>query len=149
MLFHRRVTPEHKISWYLCGERHYENKVYCPRTQHSAPARARTLGLVHRTNHFASNTGQKNVAHTSSRFSSVLSGPSSLSNFRKVLIWAALILISVVSFSDSPSIAASSSWSGITTAESSGSSSWSSSMVVDSVERWSGPGMLFLGGYNQ
>ena len=82
---------------------------------------------------------------TSSRFSSVLSGPSSteLPNLRKLLICAALMLISVVRLSGSSSMATS-SWSGITPMESSGSSSCRSSMVVDNVDRLSGPGMLFL-----
>ena len=47
MLVHRRVTPSSiKIRRYpfihLGGERHYESKVFCPRTQRSAPARDRT-----------------------------------------------------------------------------------------------------------
>ena len=57
------------------------------------------------------------------------------------------MLISVVRLSGSPSIA-SSSWSGITSAGSSGNNSWSSSIVVDSVDRLSGPGMLFLENIN-
>ena len=39
---------------HLGGERHYESKVSCPRTQRSAPARARTRTAqsgVQRTNH--------------------------------------------------------------------------------------------------
>ena len=82
---------------------------------------------------------------TSSRFSSVLSGPSSatLSNLRKLLICAALMLISVVRLSGSSSMV-SSSWSGITSAESSGSNNCSNSMVVESVDRLSGPGIPFL-----
>ena len=82
---------------------------------------------------------------TSSRFSSVLRGPSSaaLSNLRKLLICAALMLISVVRLSGSSSMV-SSSWSGITSAESSGSNNCSNSMVVESVDRLSGPGIPFL-----
>ena len=82
---------------------------------------------------------------TSSRFSSVLRGPSlaALSNLRKLLICAALMLISVVRLSGSSSMV-SSSWSGITSAESSGSNNCSNSMVVESVDRLSGPGIPFL-----
>ena len=66
-----------------------------------------------------------------------------LLNLRKFLICTALILISLVRFNDSPS-RPSSSCSGKTTAVSSGNNSCNSSIVVDNVDRWSGPGILFL-----
>ena len=56
MLVHRRVTLRRYPFIHLGGQKHYESKVSCPRTQCSDPARARTRTArsgIQRNNHQA------------------------------------------------------------------------------------------------